>query len=163
MIKYFKDVRNLEDLRRQYKRLAHKLHPDCGGSAEAFREMVAEYETLFKKLEHDSFFTDFDDAKQAERKYDFSVDKEMRDVLNKIISLSGIQIEIIGSWLWVSGNTFPVREAIKAAGFKFSGNKKMWYWHAGEYRKKGRKMTIDAIRETFGTVNVELQTAPQLA
>lgn len=163
-VKYFKDVRNLEELRKQYKKLAHKFHPDCGGNAEDFKAMTEEYEAFFKKLEHDSFFTDFEDFQKTENKYNAAEDKELREALNKIIFMSGIEIEIIGSWIWVSGSTYSVKDILKDAGYKFAGNKKMWYWHSGEYRKKSRKkMTIDAIRDTFGSVRVNTVVAPQLA
>lgn len=163
MAKYFKDVKNLENLRKQYKKLAHKLHPDCGGDTEAFKEMTAEYELLFKKLEHDSFYTDFEDDSKAENKYNAAEDKELREALNKIIFMAGIEIEIIGTWIWVSGNTRPMKDALKAAGYKFAGNKKMWYWHSGEYHKKShKKMSINAIRDTFGSVKVETIPRVQL-
>jgi len=164
MTKYFKNVGTLEELRKQYKKFARIFHPDCGGNAEDFKAMTAEYESLFKKLEHDSFFTDFEGSEKTERKYNATEDKELREALNKIIFMAGIEIEIIGSWIWVSGNTFPIKDALKSAGYKFAGNKKMWYWHSGEYHKKShRKMSIDAIRDTFGSVKVNTEAAPQIA
>ena len=34
---YFNNVRTLEELRKEYKRLAKIYHPDCGGDAEIFK------------------------------------------------------------------------------------------------------------------------------
>lgn len=48
---YFKNVNSLEELRKQYRDLLKKYHPDCpNGSTEATQEINAEYEELFKLL-----------------------------------------------------------------------------------------------------------------
>lgn len=51
MNRYFSGVDTLEQLRRQYKELLKKYHPDnAGGSTEATQEINAEYDRLFKVL-----------------------------------------------------------------------------------------------------------------
>ena len=50
-MKYFKNVETLEELRKQYKELLKKYHPDNpNGSTEATQEVNAEYDNLFKVL-----------------------------------------------------------------------------------------------------------------
>ena len=45
---YFKNVQNLEQLRKQYKELLKIYHPDCpNGSTEACQAINAEYDKLF--------------------------------------------------------------------------------------------------------------------
>ena len=56
-MKYFKNISTLEELRKQYKELLKKFHPDnANGSTEATQEINAEYDQLFKMLKdkHDS-------------------------------------------------------------------------------------------------------------
>lgn len=51
MSKFFNKVETLEQLRRQYKELLKKYHPDnANGSTEATQEINAEYDKLFKVL-----------------------------------------------------------------------------------------------------------------
>ncbi len=50
MSKYFKDVNMLEELRKQYKELLKKHHPDNGGNVSDMQEINAEYDQLFKAL-----------------------------------------------------------------------------------------------------------------
>ena len=53
MSKYFKDVNTLEELRRQYRDLLKKYHPDNkDGSTQATQEINAEYDRLFKVLKN---------------------------------------------------------------------------------------------------------------
>ena len=107
---YFKNVNTLEELRKQYKELLKKFHPDNpNGSTKATQEINQEYERLFKLLKdrHDSKRTSDKEEKTSyynNMKYDFSEDAKLRDVLNKVINFTGVTIEIIGEWIWISGN-----------------------------------------------------------
>lgn len=48
---YFKDCKNESELKRRYRQLCKKLHPDNpGGNAESFRSMQLEYESLRRKM-----------------------------------------------------------------------------------------------------------------
>lgn len=51
MNKWFKEVRTVEELRKQYRELLKKYHPDNdGGSVEATQEINAEYDRLYAIL-----------------------------------------------------------------------------------------------------------------
>lgn len=54
-MKYFKNITSPEELKKQFRTLATKLHPDRGGNAEEFKNMMAEYMAISK---------DFDRAKE---------------------------------------------------------------------------------------------------
>lgn len=47
MAKYFKNVKSLEDLKKQFKSLLKANHPDNGGDAETMKEINCEYDALF--------------------------------------------------------------------------------------------------------------------
>ena len=128
-MKYFTNCKNLEELRKEYKNLVKANHPDNGGSADEIKIINVEYP------EKDELF---------------------RDTLNKIINLDAVIIEIIGCWIWVTGNTYGAKDALKAAGFKWCNNKKAWSWHAGEryYKKSKRKLSMDELRNLYGSEEV---------
>ena len=48
--RYFKEVETLEDLKRQYRTLAMKNHPDRGGDAELMKAINNEYDAFFKMV-----------------------------------------------------------------------------------------------------------------
>lgn len=146
-MKYFHNINNLDELRTAYRALLKKFHPDNGGSEEATKEINLEYEKLFQILKNRS-------GADQKTKYDTREDENLREVLQQIINLN-VNIEICGSWIWVSGNTYPVKESLKAAGFKFSKNKKAWYWHSGEYTRRGKKVSLDYIRNKYGSETVK--------
>lgn len=47
MAKYFKNVKSFEDLKKQFKDLLKKHHPDNGGDAEIMKAVNVEYDSLF--------------------------------------------------------------------------------------------------------------------
>lgn len=159
---YFKTVTTLEELRRQYKELLKKYHPDnANGSTEATQQINAEYDKLFKLLKdrHEGKTSDSDKTTFDQMKYDFSADAKLREVLQKIISFSGIDIDVVGCYIWVDGNTYPYREELKANGFRWSRQRKKWYWHDGEYRKRGNKnLSYEDIQRKFGSTKVQTDT-----
>lgn len=155
---YFKNVQSLEELRRQYKDLLKKYHPDNkNGSTQACQEINAEYDKLFKALKdkHEN---------ATSSKYDFNAesDKAIRDILQKIIKFTNATIEVCGSWVWVF-NSYEYRTELKGMGFKFASKKKAWYWHGEEYQKKSHKsLSMDRIRDLYGSVSVETERTLKL-
>lgn len=143
-MKYFKNIKTLEELRKEYKRLVKENHPDNGGSVEAIKTINVEYEQLFKVLKNS-------DTKENKKKYNMEEDEMLRNIINSIINLN-IDIEICGSWIWVSGNTYGCKTELKQNGFRWASKKKMWYWHNPEEVVKGNgKTTMADIRTKYGS------------
>ena len=152
-MKWFKDVRTLDELRSLYRKLALLHHPDRGGSTADMQEINNEYDILSKRLINSN--TEFSKGRKSWEEF---VSSEIREKLNEIIFLEDIIIEIIGSWIWVTGNTRAVKDQLKMHGFKFSPNKLAWYWQAGVYRKLSKKQfSLDDLRIMYGSDEVETQ------
>ena len=161
MAKYFNNVTSLEQLRKQYKDLLKKHHPDnVNGSTEATQEINAEYDQLFNVLKnkHESMSADNASAKASDynqNMYGWENDKALREVLQKIVNFDGIEIEIAGQWIWISGNTFSYKKELKELGFKWASQKKQWYFHTETFRKKSHKaLSMDDIRSYYGSTKV---------
>ena len=155
---YFRNINTLEELRKQYKELLKKYHPDnANGSTEATQQINAEYEQMFKilKNKHESTNTNDTQANYSDNMYDWENDKALREVLEKIIHFSNITIEIVGNWIWISGNTYFYKKELKELGFKWANTKKMWFYHTEAFRKKSKKtLSMDDIRSYYGSTEV---------
>ena len=89
--------------------------------------------------------------------------KENASISEKIIELQekvkqeGLRLEIVGQWLWLSGATFAVKDVLKALDFRYSPDKKSWYWRSDENRSSNEKpIPLEMIREKYGTNVVAL-------
>lgn len=168
-MKYFKNVETLEELRKQYKELLKKYHPDNpNGSTKATQEVNTEYDTLFKTLkdrhEHKTEQASDTDSKTDynNMKYDFSEDESLREMLNKIINFHGVTIEIIGNWIWCF-SSYEYRKELKEYGFKYASQKKAWYWHSEAFRKKSHKsLSLNDIRNYYGSTEVQTEDFKRL-
>ena len=149
--------RTLEELKKQYRTLAMKHHPDCGGSTADMQSINAEYDVLFAKLKDIHTAADGSTYKATTTE----TPEQFKNIINRLIVLEGINIEIIGSWLWVTGNTYQHKEIIKSLLFRWSSSKKAWYFHGDNYHKTSRKtFTLDEIRDLFGSQTIV--SKPQL-
>lgn len=149
MTKYFTGVKTVEELRKMYRELLRKYHPDNkNGSTEITQQINAEYDRLFTILSKE---TQSDSQSYTYNKDDEN--KAFKGVLNSIIHINA-DIEIIGSWLWVHGG-YEYRELLKSTGFKYAPKKKSWCWHYGEYRRyHNKEVSLDEIRMKYGSQSV---------
>lgn len=114
-MKWFKDINTLDELRTMYRKLALLHHPDRGGSTSDMQEINNEYEILSERLINSN-----PDFSAGRKSWEHFVSEEIRVKLNEIIFLEDVTIEIIGSLIWVTGNTRAVKDQLKSHGFKFS-------------------------------------------
>ena len=167
-MKYFNNVNTLEELRKQYKELLKKYHPDNpNGSTKATQEINTEYDNLFKILKdrHEKKATDNTTEKTDfnNMKYDFSEDAKLREVLQKIVGFENINIEIVGCWIWGDGNTYEYKDSLKALGFKWAREKKKWYFHTEAFRKRShKKLSMEDIRNYYGSTEVQTEETKKL-
>lgn len=148
MTQYFENVKTLDELKKQYRRLAIKYHPDMGGSTEIMQQINAEHDRLFEQLktQHNASADEYHQTTETP--------EEFRAIIELLMKLDGLEIELAGAWLWIGGNTREHKDALKAAGCRWCSTKKLWSWHFAEdgcgYRK-GRRSTMDQIRSKYGS------------
>ncbi len=153
IINYLKGVGTRQELKNLYKDLAKKLHPDFGGSTEAMIQLNNEFDYLFNRV---------GTTKQEKASPETAAD--YMEVIKHLVAIPGITIELCGTWLWITGDTKPVKDLLKAAGFKFAAKKTAWYWHAGPYRKRSnRKLSLSEIRAFYGSKEIDKENRTQIA
>ncbi|CNK26005.1 chaperone protein DnaJ [Yersinia aldovae] len=129
-----------------YRKLAKQYHPDRNPAGAHMMKMVnAAFDFIKANINEISGY-----HHEQENAYNYS--KEVNEVLNKITELEGLIIEIIGNWIWISGNTIEHRLILKELNCMYAGKKKMWYYRPEEYKSSNRKnLSIDEIRDLHGT------------
>lgn len=147
---YLKHCKTLEELKRQYRSWTKKLHPDCGGSDEEMKALNQEFETMFKILSKG--------RQTTETAADF-----MR-IVEDLLKLDGLVVEVCGSWLWISGNTYTHRDSLRKAGCRWASAKKLWYWRSPETVSTSHSSTsMERIRARYGSEVFESTATPRPA
>lgn len=145
-MKYFAHCATLEALKAEYKRLAKLHHPDVGGDLETMKAINAEYDEAVKHIANNPGHKD---ARRAQQE-----DAELfREIIAALVKIPNIVIELCGSWIWITGDTYTNRDALKAAGCKWASKKAAWYWHAPEdgCMRSKRDLSLDEIRARHGS------------
>lgn len=147
-MEYFCSCHTIEELRKEYRRLCMIHHPDRGGDAATMAAINNEYDETFRRMQHDAPTAERTTAQQQEEH-----PESFRAVVSRLVILEGLKIEVCGSWIWITGNTYANREAIKAAGCRYSKSKTAWYWRPEDAAEIGRHkaVSMDKIRQRYGS------------
>ena len=151
MYKYFTPTpKTLEELKKQYREFAHKHHPDAGGDSETMKAINNEYAALFPILK------DIHQTKDGEtytaRQESTETAEQFIDLISELMRMDNIIIEVIGCFVWVSGETKPHKEKLKELKFRWHSKKICWYLAPDDYRRRSRKdYDMDEIRNMYGT------------
>ena len=148
ILKEFQNVEGINEAKKIYKTLAKKLHPDIGGSEEEFKLLNAIYTDL---IEHKIYFSN-----------DIKIDIELEKIISLILHFENITIELVGSWVWVSGDTKEIKDKLKELGFKWASKKKMWFY--GEMKGRNPKeKSMEEIKSKYGSETLKTKEKKQIA
>lgn len=160
--RFFHGINTLEELKKAYRKMALIHHPDRGGNEKDFIALKDEFDRLFKvyeKKESQRTYTDRKTGEQKEytKKAASAEDLEQfKSIIDAVIFMDGVEVEILGTWVWLTGNTKQHKEKLKELNFKWSKPKNAWYWHEGEYKKSyGKVFTMEELREMHNAKTVK--------
>lgn len=144
----FIGIDGINEAKKIYKELAKKLHPDVGGSTELFKILNAVYNHI---LENGINFSK-----------DSEFDLEIEKIISQILHYENIIIEVVGSWIWLQGDTKTIKDTLKEIGFKWANKKKMWYY--GEMKGKNpHQKSMEDIKAKYGSQVVKTKLRDKIA
>lgn len=148
MAKYFNDVKSLSELKKLYKDLARKNHPDFGGSVAVMQAINAEYDSMIE-------WFSIHGNKTEKEKASAEVPEKFRKIIEQLLKMPYIQVEIIGGWIWLSGNTAVYLRKLQGMGFKYSTKQKRYYLSDGISGGRASRYSMQKIREIYGSQVLE--------
>ena len=162
MINYFRDCQTIDDVKQVYKKLARELHPDCNPNKDTtaeYQEMGRQYEKAYEDLKN----VYKNAAGETYTKETSQTAAEYAAIINQLLHIPNIVIELCGSWLWITGNTYAARDILKSLKFKFSRKKQAWYFHSEPWRKRGKsEKSLEEIRDMYGSERYKTKTREAL-
>lgn len=147
---YFEKITTIEELKKAYRKLATKYHPDNGktGNIEIMQVINSEYEKLFNALKNGTN----KENKTTENSTDFI------NIINELMKYDNLTIEIIGTWLWLDKeNTYDIKDVIKELGFLWSSSRKKWYFNGGQGKQKVnyKQKSFNSLKNEFGCETIK--------
>jgi len=145
---HFIDIKGINEAKKVYKTLAKQLHPDIGGTEEEFKMLNSIYTDI---LENKIYFSN-------NAKFDLEIEK----IISQILHYENIIIEVVGSWIWLSGDTRIIKDKLKDLGFKWASKKKQWYY--GEMKGRNPKQkSMEEIKSKYGYTEVKTKQRDKIS
>lgn len=133
MNSYFAKCATVAEVKSEYRRLAMLHHPDRGGDTATMQEVNAQYHATLKRM--DGQQTTGTDNKAHTYRYDEQREAEIAAALAKILAVKmTATVALIGNWIWITGDTKPVKEELKALGCCWHAKRVAWYWRPEEQK-----------------------------
>lgn len=166
MRNYFRDCRTAEDCKRVYHQYAKQFHSDnTHGTDELMKILNSQYTDAWNRLKdvHEYKDSTTGESKTYTSKQSTTETPEMFiEIVRKLSTIPDIEVEMVGTWLWISGNTFPYKNQLKEVGCRWSSGKKMWYWTTEPFSKKSSKQSMNRIRMKYGSEMLNIERTAEL-
>lgn len=122
-IYFTREYETIADIKKHFRELSKRYHPDLGGTEEQFKEMYKEYEYLIEHF--------------IEKQYkDVRMSEMVKALINELMYYDDMELEVVGDWLWVDTSR-KNDTLLKGLGF-FWSSKHSKYYYSGDTKKVTR-------------------------
>lgn len=166
---YFSECQTLEEAKSLYRKLARENHPDMGGDLRTMQEINSQFAAFCATHAKTEAKERQRQAHSENRKSaaDYHNMDEIRQyiemMINFALSLDGVEVELMGLWVWLTGNTKAHKDTLKAWNaehyetsedprlvWKWSPKKEAWYFAAVPTFNR-KDTSLDEIRSAYGS------------
>ena len=151
-MRYFDHINTVEFAKREYRRLAMANHPDRGGDTAIMQEINSQYHACLKRL--DGQVSMDETNREHTYRYKQAVEQAVMDKIAELIA-AGVaktcEVLLIGTWVWVTGETKPVKDVLKRLGCKWHSKRLCWYWENDGYTHRfNRNTSLNGLAAKYG-------------
>jgi hypothetical protein len=157
-MKYFNAGWTVGQVKAEYRRLAMRWHPDRGGDTPTMQAINEEYTQALRNADGEVSY----DADNNAHEYRYNEKREsaVMEFLDKLIRSGALQpdveCELIGTWVWVTGDTKPVKDLLKAVGCRWHSKRVAWYWRPAGYRTfYNPNASLETLAAAYGATRIK--------
>ena len=164
-IQYFSDCQTVQDVKNTWRKLCMIHHPDRGGDTLTMQIINEQYHIALESMAGQT--TRGSDGKDHKYYYSRKQEQEIMDKVQEIAAagMIGIEILLIGSWIWITGNTRQYRKILGKEGLKCRWHSKRlcWYWHKPGYKSKyNSHVDLAGLAATYGCTEFDSEERTQI-
>lgn len=155
-VKWFAGCQDVGEVKGLYRKLAKTHHPDLSKSEDATRimqEINAEYHAILEGM-HGQVRVG-SDGQEHTYYYNQEIEQELMDKINEVLALRmpNVEVELVGTWLWVYGDTKPFKDTLgkDGLGMRWHSKRKKWYFRRKSYRRQYSEKDFSELRTMYGS------------
>lgn len=155
---FFTNCQTVNEVKSEYRRLCFIHHPDVGGDTATMQQLNAAYHNALKTFHGQT--SKGNDGKDHTYYYNEEVEQAVMDKINELLALQlpNVDILLVGTWIWVTGDTRPVKDQLKAIGLKWHSKRSKWFFHTKSYRRRyNDKASFNDLCEIYGVKGYKAQ------
>ena len=158
MYRFFTPTMTRDEIKQAYRNLAKRYHPDMGGDTATMQQLNAEYTAAMDTATRREMPGRSEASYTHQAATNETIRAKMEEALKVAQQFPFLEVEICGYWLWIHGTskrgTSPENDAaldaLRAAGYRFAHQKKLWYFATIPSRSR-RESDMDEIRASHGS------------
>ena len=153
MNNWFSGCASVAAIKTRYRELAKRYHPDVThdkSTTPIMQEINAAYHSALESVDGQSYRGD--DQQEHTYHYNSSVEQAIMDKIVELLKLHmpDVRILLVGTWVWVLGDTRPHKEALKELGLWWNGRREAWSYHVGPWRGRASSASLAGLATTYG-------------
>lgn len=153
-MKFFTGLTTVEAIKKHYRDLCKQHHPDLGGDEETMKAVNAQYQDALKGSHGQQSFDE--DGKTHTYTYNAEREEEIAQKLRELLALKmeGVDIYLIGCWVWIKGDTKPHRDALKNLACRWHAKNVCWYYRPEGYRTFNSGKGLGELAQKYGAQKI---------
>lgn len=160
---YFAKFTTVEEIKFNYRKLCMEHHPDRGGDTGTMQDINQQYQQALAAV-HGQVSTGTD-GQEHTYYYHADIETTLMELINQLLKLhmQEVEIALIGTWLWILGNTKPYKDHLRELGCRWHFRRKCWYFHNGKYRSSTSSAELSELGEKYGFKAFEPHKQPAIS
>ena len=154
-MRFFDHLFSVENIKSEYRDLAFRHHPDRGGDTATMQAINGQYHEALKRCNGQTSTTE--DGKEHRYTYSEEVEAAVIEKIGNLIALNlpNVRISLIGTWLWITGDTKPHKELLKAQGLRWHATRLCWYFTTSKHHGRPSRYGLDTLAMRYGYKDCE--------
>lgn len=156
--RYFDHLTSVEEIKKLWRELAFQHHPDRGGDLRTMQEVNGQYHEALKRVNKTT--STGSDGKEHTYYYNEETEQAIINKVDELIRagvLKQAEIFIIGTWIWVTGDTKPIKDVLgkNGCGLTFNGKRSAWFWTAKPGKSRyNKRASLGDLAAKYGATKV---------